>query len=1202
MRLGRCRNFAVGLLLGLGFAANARGQDVQQLTAQYAALNQAGRYADANRFVLQVLNRPDVRQDVRRVGLWTHRLASTYDNLARYAEAEATFRRAVEIRQQAEGPDSQGVAFSLDGLATACVRLGRYPAAEAAYKRSLAIHQRVSGEASLEAAGVLHNLASLYEDQSRYPEAEASYKRSLAIVEQKYGADHPETVMGLQGLAGLRVKQGRFAEAEALLKRGLPIREKAYGPEHPNVAGLLQNLAVVALEQGHAAEAEALLRRVLPIFEKAYGPDDPRLADVLNVLGNACETLGRDAEAEAILKRALAIQEKALGREHPDVAVTLSNLVGVYKNHGRYAESEPLLKRALAIDEKTRGPEHPDVAVDLNNLSIVIEKLGRYAEAEALLDRALAILEKRLGSDHPALAGTLDNLGGLYFHQGRYAEAEALFRRSLTINEKARGADHPALAIALNNLGTNYSQQKRYTEAEPLLKRSLAIEEKAYGPEHRDVAHALQNLGNLDTHLGRPAEGEAKLQRALAIVEKALGPDHHDAAAILASLAVAYNAEGRIADEESALKRALAIFEKTLGPDHPDTAQALNNLANFYFRHRPEKLDEAETLLDRAIAAYGRAGVNPHGLSQSYDLRAQLSWKAGRRGEAIADLQHALDLAEQQRQRFSGAEWERATSFGGYNRMFERMVAWQAELGDADAAFNAIERAHARSLLDEITSAGVDFQVGRPADELARLHQREGELRSKVAELELRRDTLLKTKSPDSDEVKAAIAALAEAVNALVAHRRDELGSSPVYRRLLSVGTGPPRLSQIGRALPKGAMILVYLFGDVGGYVLTAGPGRPRIVPLTVPKAEAETLGITPGPLTRARLQAALMGEGGKGVVPQLADPKRSGLISAQLAALWRVLIPETDRRTLRDGSVSSLFVVPDGPLALLPFETLVVEDGPEPKYLLLGGPPISCAPSATVLYNLVSRSAAAPGADREPVLTLGDPAYPDGEVPPAPGAVLAARSRFRAVGGRLDRLPYTGWETAWVAKAFTDQAAGVLSLSGPTATEAKVRASVPGRRIVHLACHGLTDQSYGNLFGALALTPGPRGTADRADDGLLTLPEVYSLDLKSCELAILSACETNFGPEQRGEGTWAISRGFIVAGARRVVASNWLVDDEAAANLVSAFCTTLAAKEKARSRNRYAESLQAAKRWIQSQAKWKTPYYWAPLVLVGPA
>ena len=154
---------------------------------------------------------------------------------------------------------------------------------------------------------------------------------------------------------------------------------------------------------------------------------------------------------------------------------------------------------------------------------------------------------------------------------------------------------------------------------------------------------------------------------------------------------------------------------------------------------------------------------------------------------------------------------------------------------------------------------------------------------------------------------------------------------------------------------------------------------------------------------------------------------------------------------------------------------------------------------------------------------------------------------------------------------------------------------------MLHLACHGLVDQEFGNFFGALALAPGPKGDADPSDDGILTLREIYELDLKGCELAILSACQTNYGPQQKGEGTLALSRGFLVAGVRRVVASNWLVDDEAAASLVSIYCTLLAKAEKQGGPVEYARSLHEAKRWVRKQEKWKAPYYWASLVLVGP-
>jgi CHAT domain-containing protein len=289
--------------------------------------------------------------------------------------------------------------------------------------------------------------------------------------------------------------------------------------------------------------------------------------------------------------------------------------------------------------------------------------------------------------------------------------------------------------------------------------------------------------------------------------------------------------------------------------------------------------------------------------------------------------------------------------------------------------------------------------------------------------------------------------------------------------------------------------------------------------------------------------------------------------------------------------------------LALLPFEALVVKPGPRVQYLLDVGPPIQYGPSTTVLYNLAERTPGVEDSQREPILSVGNPDYSGGgPIPARPDDVLsqvAVSARYGASGGKLAALPFTAWESAWVAESFQQAGVKTKRLEGAAATKAKLWEELAGgRRIVHLACHGLAEQSYGNLFGALALAPGKAGSAD---DGFLTLREIYQLNLKGCELAILSACETNCGPQQQGEGVWALSRGFLVAGARRVVASNWLVDDEAGATLVSYFCGALAQAQKQGQTADYAEALQRAKRSLRQESKWRSPYYWASLVLVGP-
>jgi CHAT domain-containing protein len=426
---------------------------------------------------------------------------------------------------------------------------------------------------------------------------------------------------------------------------------------------------------------------------------------------------------------------------------------------------------------------------------------------------------------------------------------------------------------------------------------------------------------------------------------------------------------------------------------------------------------------------------------------------------------------------------------------------------------------------------------------------------------------------------------------------------------------------------PQG-LLLEYFLGLKDGYVVVVpAPGEsPRIERLSIDETQAKILGVKPGPLTGDLMHAILNFNSGGGerkvgtargrgldlmdddrdaaglaILPLLRRADHAMQAVDKLAALWQVLIPKTEREAIVSGKLQRLVIVPDGALAPLPFEVLVVESGAQPKYLLDAGPAIVGGPSATLLLNLSKERATVKNPQRQ-VLSVGDanygPAASAGRVPTVL-AQLTARSRYGALHDQLQPLPFTGLECTWVADNFKGQGMDAGILRKDAAREASVRLYAPGCRVLHFACHGLTDQRYGNLFGALALTPGP-DAVDANDDGFLTLAEIYALDLRGCDLAILSACDTNYGPQEWGEGVWSLSRGFIVAGSQRVVASSWLVDDEAAASLVSVFCSSVAKEQKAGTPD-YADALQKAKRWVRNQEKWSSPFYWGTFVLVGP-
>jgi CHAT domain-containing protein len=96
--------------------------------------------------------------------------------------------------------------------------------------------------------------------------------------------------------------------------------------------------------------------------------------------------------------------------------------------------------------------------------------------------------------------------------------------------------------------------------------------------------------------------------------------------------------------------------------------------------------------------------------------------------------------------------------------------------------------------------------------------------------------------------------------------------------------------------------------------------------------------------------------------------------------------------------------------------------------------------------------------------------------------------------------------------------------------------------------------------------------------------------------MVVLSACRTGLGKRVKGEGLIGLTRGFMHAGARRVVASLWRVDDEATAEFMKRFYRHMLKEGKSA-----AESLKLARTDImRAREQWRAPFYWAGFVLQG--
>jgi CHAT domain-containing protein len=164
---------------------------------------------------------------------------------------------------------------------------------------------------------------------------------------------------------------------------------------------------------------------------------------------------------------------------------------------------------------------------------------------------------------------------------------------------------------------------------------------------------------------------------------------------------------------------------------------------------------------------------------------------------------------------------------------------------------------------------------------------------------------------------------------------------------------------------------------------------------------------------------------------------------------------------------------------------------------------------------------------------------------PAAAGALLVADPGPLAAEPGSEPLPALPWARREVDAIRAALPGPAEVLAGADATEARVRDAMAGRRVLHLATHGVVSNER-TRPSFLALHPAAGG------DGRLSADEIYELSLDA-DLVVLSACRTALGPVE-GDGVIGFTRAFLTAGARSVVATQWDVSDRATYEVMREF------------------------------------------------
>lgn len=1039
--------------------------------------------------------------------------------------------------------------------------------------------------------------AEVLRDAKEWTQADDAYQ---SAVQSAAGTGPVIEGQTLQVWATAYQQRSAWAEAEKRFQQSIAKSESSGGGQLATAANL-NALGRIAYQRGDLGKAEQYHRQALEI-QQNLAPKSVAAAASLNGLGNVAYDRGNLDKAEQYHRQALDIREKLIPGSLA-VAASLNNLGNVARQRGDLSQAELYFREAFDIEEKL-APASLAAAAILTNLGSVAYEQGELAKAERYYRQAFDIREK-LAPGSLAVAASLIGLGIVDDHRGNLAQAEEYYRKALDIETKLAPESLGAAAI-LSDLGNVAQQREDLAQAEEYHRKALEIKQKM-APGSMAVATSLNNLGNVERERGNLTMAERHLRQALDIKQR-LAPASLDVAEGFNGLGIVAYEQGDFAKAEEYYRQAHAINEK-LAPESLGMADTLQRLADL--ARKSHDLGNAGRYYRQALAIRERLAPGSMDNAESLAAVASILRDQQQLDSAAQFYVQALSALESQTSHLGGSEEVRSGFRARHSDIYKDSIDLLLAQKQPDRALEVLERSRARILLEMLVSARVDIRKGADPS----LREQERSLQESLAAKSDRRLRLLGEKI--NERQIAAFTTEIEDLEKQYQEVEERLRlNSPGYAALTQ--PQPLTASEIQQLLDPDTLLLEYSLGEERSYVFAVT--RDSLAVQELPKrADIQKL---------ARRVYDLLTERNRVNSNQTRSQRQGDIVAKNhkeytkaVAALSRIILAPVSAQL----SGKRLLVVADGALQYIPFAILPTRafSGARSPVPLMVEHEIVNVPSASILWVLrqqaIARTPApkAVGVLADPVFSQTDPRLTADTGMRAPGG-RAARLRREAQDRRTipmlssspgDRLTRSATELgvltsglelprlrfsrreARAIMALTPVGEGMAALDFEASRSTALSPQLAQYRVIHFATHGLINNLHPELSGLVLSLVNERG---KPQNGFLELQDVYDLNLP-VELVVLSSCESGLGKEIQGEGLMGLTRGFMYAGASRVVASLWNVSDVATAELMKRFYSAM---EK--DGMRPAAALRQAQIGMWKQRDWNSPYYWAAFQLQG--
>jgi CHAT domain-containing protein len=734
-------------------------------------------------------------------------------------------------------------------------------------------------------------------------------------------------------------------------------------------------------------------------------------------------------------------------------------------------------------------------------------------------------------------------MGGIYSALGEQRTAIQFYSQALSLYRAIGSKDGES--TTLNNIAKVFSDVGQKQKALELYNQALSLRREI--GDKMAIAESLNNVGNIYATLRDKQKALSFFNQSLPL-RREVG-DKRGEAATLNNLSFVYDDLGQNQKALELLNQSLSL-SRAVGYKEGEVT-TLGNIA--HFERKRGNLNEALTQMEAAITIIEdlRTKIDSQQLRSSYFATVQRYY------EFYIDLLMQLHKSNPSK---------------GYDAL----------------ALNTSERARARSLLELLTEARANLRQG--AD--SKLLEQERSLQQKFDALEKRRIELF-SKQWTNKQVQAL-----EQERTVLQQQYQQVQeqirrTSPRYASLKY--PQPLILSEIQQqVLDDDTLLLEYSLGEERSYLWAVT--KTSISSYELPKrADIEALAQSFYQKTGKQQAPEQRGVG--------AFPREDSLeITTQLSQI--LLSPVAGQLAGK-----RLLIVSDGALQYLPFAALPTPDSlgkdktPVP---LIVNHEIVNSPSASTIAIIRQDTNGRKLAPKK-VAVIADPVFSkdDERLKTSVGArnvvplrssnpndldSLALNRSAIEAGFTFQRLPFTRQEGDRILSLIPNtqtQSAFDFAANRATATSPQLSQY----QIVHFATHGILNSRNPELSGVVLSLVDEQG---KPQNGFLRLNDIFNLKLPA-ELVVLSACQTGLGKEIKGEGLVGLTRGFMYAGAPRVLVSLWSVSDRGTSELMSRFY-----KKMLQEKLQPAAALRAAQLEMLQTPQWQEPYYWAAFTLQG--